>query len=204
MPIPEKDIFPLLELADILSDEMSTDARGPYLDRLLTGLWRGEFEGLGDDQHTPCREATLRVLRFCDAVPDFGFKTEGNIEDEYRRLEDVKYTDYNEVGQSILKIIEFPHCVVLGLLGTQDAQPSSPSRTNSSKPRGRRKGDGEIDDESFLLEMKQLVDDSLVTSPNAAAWKMVNRKPEDGPAPVGLSSKSTHKRLHRKYKKRWS
>lgn len=111
LPLPDENSFSLLELADRWSGKPNAVAREPVLTRLLAALWRGEFEAFSPKPYKPCREATLRALQFCDAVPDF---PEENLELEYKRLSGLKYENYGEVGQAILNAIDFPRMVIAG------------------------------------------------------------------------------------------
>lgn len=142
MPLPNEASFSLLELADILSGNPSAAARRPFLARLLAALWRGEFEAFSPEPYEPCREATLRALQFCDAVPGF---PEEELELEYERLSRLEYEDYDQVGQAVLMATEFPRSVIAGwrssLQGAADNLDNTPLQEPSSQPttgQGRR------------------------------------------------------------------
>ena len=133
MPLPNKTSFTILEVADILSGIPSAAARSSIITRLLTALWRGEFEAFSEEPYQPCRETTLRVLHTCGAVPDF---PEEELELEYERLSRLEYEDYEEVGQAVLMAIEFPRNVISGwrssLQGAADNLDNTPHKGQSS------------------------------------------------------------------------
>lgn len=152
MPLPNKTSFTLLELADILSGNPSAAARSPFIARLLAALWRGEFEAFSPEPYEPCREATLRALQFCDAVPEF---PEEELELEYERLSRLEFEDYDQVGQAVLMTTEFPRSVITGwrlslqgaadnLDNTPHKEQSSPSTTGMGRP--TKHDYGEIDE----------------------------------------------------------
>ncbi len=73
----------------------------------------------------------------------------------------------------------------------------NPTRENTQKGRGRKKGDGAYEDTQYLDEMKTLLDSGQAKSANEAAGIIANRTENK---PSGQSTQAIQDRLARKYR----